>query len=132
MAKDATWGDLPTGYKALLGCAAVFVLIYSNGGDAERPAAERRVVNCATHDDAAGAYVMAKDLVTRQLKAPSTADFPWSYSDRVTRLGGCKYAVVGYVDAQNGFGAMIRTTFLADVEYRPSSDTWTGTAALFE
>lgn len=72
------------------------------------------------------AYVMAKNNVELRLKAPSTAEFG-SYGDsRVVQLeGGCKFLVVGYVDAQNGFGAMLRNTYTATMEKTPGEDIWT-------
>jgi hypothetical protein len=51
------------------------------------------------------------DAVRARLKSPSSASFP---DDRVAeRAGG--YAVVGVVDSQNSFGAMIRNTFTCTV-----------------
>lgn len=46
-----------------------------------------------------------EELVKQQLKAPSTAEFNSSAS------GDGTWTVVGTVDAQNGFGAMIRSEF---------------------
>lgn len=57
------------------------------------------------------AWVCAQDVVQSSLKSPSTAKF-CSYTDaKITSLGGEKYKIEGYVDAQNGFGATIRTRF---------------------
>ena len=57
------------------------------------------------------AWVCAQDVVQGSLKSPSTAKF-CSYTDaKITSLGGEKYKIEGYVDAQNGFGATIRTRF---------------------
>lgn len=57
------------------------------------------------------AWVCAQDIVQSELKSPSTAKF-CSYTEAtVTSLGNDKYKIKGYVDAQNGFGAIIRTKF---------------------
>lgn len=54
------------------------------------------------------AKICAEKAVEDRLKAPSTADF-CSYSQMTaTNLGGDKWKVTGYVDAQNSFGAMVR------------------------
>lgn len=75
-------------------------------------------------DDKCGAWVAAQTFVGNQLRCPSTADFGWqTYSEAVTSLGGNRYAVSGYVDSQNGFGAMVRTQFACEV--RKSGDKWT-------
>lgn len=52
-----------------------------------------------------------KDQVTAQLKAPSTADFPWRSDVNVVKTGELTYSVVAFVDAENSFGANVRTTF---------------------
>ena len=50
-------------------------------------------------------------FVEKQLKSPSTADFPFGGHRHVTKLGGNRYRVDSYVDSQNSFGAQIRTEF---------------------
>ena len=55
-----------------------------------------------------------KAAVCAQLKSPASAQFP---PDLVTFAGDAAggYRVEGYVDSQNGYGAMIRNDFSADV-----------------
>lgn len=60
--------------------------------------------------DDVGAYVACQQWVEEQLKAPSTAEFPTTSSVDISNKGA-QWTVNGYVDAQNGFGAMIRTDF---------------------
>lgn len=57
---------------------------------------------------AADERALCKDRVLSYLKSPSTAEF-----SNVGEMGGL---VVGYVDAQNGFGATIRNGFSCKVE----------------
>jgi hypothetical protein len=54
------------------------------------------------------AMVMCKQEVRKRLKAPATADFPTFMN---SELKDGKYVVTSYVDAQNGFGANLRTYF---------------------
>jgi hypothetical protein len=55
---------------------------------------------------------LAQKQVTALLKAPSTADFGVQTSFDTTRyLGNDYYECAGWVDAQNSFGANIRTNF---------------------
>ena len=70
------------------------------------------------------AWIMAKQFVTDQLKAPSTAEwgsvFKGTYQDPqncVTALSDNHFRCKGWVDSQNGFGAMIRTRFVCTVKY---------------
>lgn len=63
------------------------------------------------------AYVVARNAVRRQLKAPSTAIFPHSYDQgvSVTRLEDNSFAISSFVDAQNSFGAQVRQRWVANV-----------------
>lgn len=70
------------------------------------------------------AYVMIQSDVRRSLRSPSTAEFPGRYGTGTRHLGNCVYQVVGHFDAQNGFGAMIRGTFVGTTEYFPESGSW--------
>jgi len=70
------------------------------------------------------AYTMAEQFVQKQLKAPTTAKFPYSNDaeinyDETTKV----WTIKSYVDAQNSFGAMIRTTYTAKVKYL-GDDKW--------
>lgn len=66
-----------------------------------------------------GAWIDCRSFVTKNLKAPSTAEFPLSNADgvRITRLASGRWLVVGFVDAQNGFGAMLRHDFTCEMTY---------------
>lgn len=64
------------------------------------------------------AYDMAKDFVTRRLKCPRTAKWPWFVKENHTRhLGNGRYQISSYLDAQNGFGALIRVHFVCIVQH---------------
>lgn len=62
------------------------------------------------------AYVMAQNFMKKNLKSPSTADFPFS-EYKFEYLGDSKMKVISYVDAQNGFGAQIRTYYEATMKF---------------
>lgn len=72
----------------------------------------------------AGAYVAAKGFVRDHLRAPSTAKFPCCYSDFTEDLGGGRYRIESYVDAENAFGAMIRDQYVVIVKWK-GDDVWT-------
>jgi len=61
----------------------------------------------------------ATDLIKTKLKSPSTASFPSILFNlsayKVEPQGGGSYKVSGYVDAQNGFGAKIRSYWIAEL-----------------
>lgn len=74
-------------------------------------------------DDEGGAYVWARDFVRQRLKAPRTAEFPSVWNVHFTDMGDRKWRVVSYVDAQNAFGAEVRTYYDAVVRY-VGKDRW--------
>lgn len=63
------------------------------------------------------AKTYAEFMVKDNLKAPSTAKFCNSATEmNAKNLGGSKWKVTGWVDAQNSFGAMIRSDFEVTLE----------------
>jgi hypothetical protein len=82
--------------------------------EAERRARELERVRDRLDDARAEVLITCEDLVKRSLKAPSTAKFGniWNgrSSYRVSPSSGTS-VYTATVDAQNGFGAMIRNTF---------------------
>lgn len=69
-----------------------------------------------------GAIAICRTFVKRQLKSPSTAGFS---SERATN-DGATWTVTGSVDAENSFGAKLRTAYVCTV--RPADatgDNWT-------
>lgn len=55
-----------------------------------------------------------KGSVSLQLKSPASAQFPEELI-KISSSDQTGYYVTGYVDSQNGYGAMIRNDFTADV-----------------
>lgn len=84
----------------------------------------RRKRTCNDDGKIGEAYVMIQADVRSRLKAPATADFPWKYSNGTRHIGDCVFVVVGYVDAQNSFGALIRANFTGRIEYFPDRSAW--------
>lgn len=63
--------------------------------------------------------------VEGQLKAPATAQF----SQETTDSNGPGYHVEGAVDAQNSFGALVRSRWTCESK-RTNDGTWIGTASI--
>ena len=73
------------------------------------------------------AFVISQEFVKKHLKAPATASFPWGTNSdgvSVVERGRCEYTVNAYVDAENSFGAKLRTQYRADVTYMPEGNSW--------
>ena len=65
----------------------------------------------------------AQIFIKNNLKAPSTAKFPYCSDMEIEPLGYKKYRATGYVDAQNSFGAMVRTYYVVEMKYM-GNDHW--------
>jgi hypothetical protein len=78
--------------------------------------------NCKDDQSAKiGAFVASQSFVSKRLKSPSTAEYPY-FSENgviVNFERKCHFKVAGYVDAQNGFGATIRSRYVIDIEMDP-------------
>lgn len=74
-------------------------------------------------DKESTAYVMCQEFVESRLKSPSSAEFPWKSEIKVKSLDDHTYAVSGYVDAQNSFGANVRQNYVCKVKY-DGGDEW--------
>lgn len=64
------------------------------------------------------AVLAAHDLIKEQLRSPASAQGPTSHKASgvsVALTGQCRWTISSYVDSQNGFGAMLRTRYLAVV-----------------
>lgn len=77
-----------------------------------------------TSGDRWGALVVCQQFVEDQLKAPSTAEFAIMSDSEVANTTGNVWVVESYVDAQNSFGATIRTQFRCEVAWK-YGDTYT-------
>lgn len=78
-------------------------------------------------DSKSAYYIIAKEIVSQQLKNPRSADFPsftFSTQDISFTKTGTVITVQSYVDAKNSFGATVRSQWL--VQFIPiDMDTYT-------
>lgn len=87
---------------------------------------EKEAASCK---DSISAYVMSQKFVIKQLKSPPSAKFP-SLGDAgveayyLSTEAGCKHYVEAYVDAQNTFGATIRSKYYVIMEKVRGKDSW--------
>lgn len=108
-----------TGWRSTLaavGAIVVVVALLAGGAAAYQALSEEsRAVEACEED------------VRARLKAPSTAEF---VDDPRVVEGADGYQVTGQVDAQNGFGAMIRNTYTCLAKKAPYG--WYGSGIEFE
>ncbi len=98
-------------------------LVLAAGSSDDRTPEQKAEDNCKDTDMA---FVMSQTFVEDKLKSPSTAEFPYSSSKGVNvhYQGECRHKISAYVDAQNSFGAMIRTKYYAEVQNEKGTDIW--------
>ncbi|TSD68135.1 hypothetical protein [Aeromicrobium piscarium] len=73
-----------------------------------------------------GARLACENLVKDQLKAPGTADFS---NVSAVNNGGASWTVTGEVDAENAFGASLRSSFRCSLR-ASGPESFSGTAVL--
>jgi len=113
-------GNQLSNKQMLIGCGTLFIIVVvifalctfpiSGEDDSNGPTAEM-------------AYFMSQVFVEKRLKAPSTADFPRYQENMVNKTVKDTYVVSSYVDAENSFGAQMRTHYVAELEY-VGDDEW--------
>lgn len=76
----------------------------------------------ASGDNASAAVAMCQKFVKRTLKAPATANF--DNSENGVAPDGTAWMTSGAVDAENSFGAKIRTRFICRLQYDSAQRKW--------
>lgn len=71
--------------------------------------------------DEVGAQVVCEDFVTDRLKSPATAEFTDAVAVPTTNAD--EFEVTGNVDSENGFGAMLRSSYTCTV-VNTGGDNW--------
>lgn len=95
-------------------CSVVIVIVFLVLALGSSDSGSRRT---RPEHDTLGAWVMCQQFIEERLRSPKSADYPAGYDRYTTDLGGGRYRVKAYVDAQNAFGVEIRTPFECTVKY---------------
>lgn len=93
---------------------------------AERDKAQAEKEEEKRCSDQTMAFAMSQKFVKQRLKSPATAKFPYATNAGVQTqyLGNCTHRVRAFVDSQNSFGAMIRSTYTVKLKKQPSGNNW--------
>jgi hypothetical protein len=66
---------------------------------------------------------ICQERTSAELKAPASAAFP-SYDEHAISHSGALWSVDSYVDAQNSFGAQLRTRYTCTASFNPNDATY--------
>lgn len=105
----------------LLVCVLVFLWLHQS--PEEQAARRQRAAESAAQELSIRAYLMSERFVKQQLRAPATAIFPSITEAAITYLGAGRFFIAAHVDAENGFGALIRSPFNVTLRY-VGNETW--------
>lgn len=78
------------------------------------------------------AYLASTNMVRNTLKSPSSAKFPHYSEVEIYPAGLCSFQIKSYVDSKNGFGSMIRNSYLTVVTYDEQTKTYLQKSLKFE
>lgn len=101
------WGGLLV--MVVMGVVATLWCLSQAGGGDNTPSATT-------------ALAMSHVFVERNLKSPSTANFAPMSQSTISDLGNGRWRVVAWVDSENGFGAMIRSGYTAELRWTGGDD----------
>lgn len=88
----------------------------------------REAKYCSSLEGKRSAAIHSKYVITRMLKSPSTAEFAFIPDEAISYSGNCEFTVVSHVDAQNSFGATLRSNYRIEFRYDPNYEAWDGRA----
>jgi len=110
MTEKQGWGCL-----VLVGLVVARLSLSSGDGSGSKETGPPRPLH-----DRFNAKVDCEDFVKQRLETPLTAKFPSIREVAVSGNGSGPWTVNGYVDAQNMFGAMVRTRYACMISYEGS------------
>lgn len=99
--------------------SALVIIAYSNSDKRFSKDTAQKRTHWTEKDNSLLAYSVIEEYVEGRLKSPATANFPGVFDGKaghITRLAENSYKIISYVDAQNSFGATIRTNFSGKIK----------------
>lgn len=110
--------------SVIIGTAVMYFLITTLADQPRTPAAPPTPRDYCQDTGLARGY--SEEFVKARLRSPSTADFPFLENENsfATAVGDCTFVVLSYVDAQNAFGATVRSSYVARIKYDQAAEEW--------
>ncbi len=111
--KPRTWVAVRWWHLLLIAVVTVWVVVISQQQSVPVPSATT-ALRSQSYWQQAAAIVACEMRVKSGLKAPSTAKFAGRLDTNVRDKGSGIAVVISHVDAQNSFGAILRTRWICD------------------
>lgn len=97
--------------KKLIIVLLSMIILLTGCGGSDKPFSQ-----LDTDEQESYAWLMAQNVVKENLKSPSSAKFPSQLKASIKSIGVNKYKVSSYVEAENSFGASLKTNFVVTIE----------------
>jgi len=129
MTKRKEWADMSPEErkKGIIGIVfivlLIFILVWSCGGDDDSENKTEPAKAKTEEEMRKTAFYYSQSYVKSILKSPSTADFPFSDEAVVNKIGKDSFEVISYVDAQNSYGAMLRSNYVCQLRVWADGDS---------
>lgn len=110
---------IPTGPGCLILIIGFILFVWMTGGFTDKRSPQEK-----RHEELSSeAFVVSQDFIRKHLKAPSTSQFAAQRESEVVSTDDTTFTVTSYVDAQNSFGAMIRSRYICEMR-RIGENNW--------
>jgi len=110
--KKVSFKEIPIGVKLTIVVIAILIIaIFNSKGCRSNSGSDIKI----------DAYIQSKEYVKSVLNSPSSADFDLNCQTELRN--DSTVLVSGYVDSQNSFGAMIRSTYIVKMKWEDSTGT---------
>lgn len=107
------------GLVAIFSLILLLVVVFSDNSDRSNTSIQQQTQLLKQNEalDEFGAYLQGQYYIKQALVSPATAKFP-PLDFIVHRLNDDRYEVVSYVDSQNSFGALLRSSWNVVFKYQ--------------
>jgi len=77
------------------------------------------------------AFGYSKQFITKELRNPSSAEFGSRQNSLIRKIGNCKYQIINFVNAENGFGGISRQHYIIHMKFNKEEMNWYKTLGPF-
>jgi len=121
--KEQNSGDKIKGLATLVVLGLAFWVGCNTCGDEEKEKPASVVAEAPKMPTSEDAFYMSQVFVKEILKSPGSAEFPFIDEAKIWSFQDSTFVIKSYVDAQNAYGALLRSKYYARIKYL-GNDQW--------